>query len=200
FVRKWREQDVDDQAENQGTSADSEAKSDDRNKSESAALPKRTQGVPQIASEIFERSQRAHLAAILFQHADVAKLTPRRGLRIVVRLSLRHKAIGQPVEMFAQFVVEFAVTRRSTKKGAHSGRKGSHPRHFRRRHRRLLLFETKYTSHDPRNPLPIFLFDTELPFAPRRNRIELRLPVVVGDPPLRLDPALLQQPQQRCVD
>src|SRR5712672_1421239 len=63
----------------------------------------------------------------------------------------------------------------------------------------FLLFQSQHTPHHARNPLPILGLHRKLLLAARRDRVKLRLAVVVGRSPLRSDPPLLLQPQQRRV-
>src|SRR5437016_1855498 len=62
-----------------------------------------------------------------------------------------------------------------------------------------LPFQSQHTPDHARNPLPILSFHGKLLLASPGNGVKLGLAVIVGRSPLRRDPALLQQPQQRRV-
>src|SRR2546429_501495 len=62
-----------------------------------------------------------------------------------------------------------------------------------------LSFQSQQAPHHPGDPLPILGLHGKLLLASRGDRVKLGLAIIVGDSPLRGDPPLLHQPQQRRI-
>src|SRR5207302_624661 len=67
-------------------------------------------------------------------------------------------------------------------------------------HRSLLMRRLQQPRHDGGHPLPAFGFRGELLASGSSQRIKFCPPVVLARPPLRRDPALLLDAQQRRIE
>src|SRR2546430_12328139 len=115
--------------------------------------------------------------------------------------------------MFSDLVIEFALVSASAQKAAHSRRAAAQPGFSPCAHDSFLVssrylisrsgfsfpFQPQHAANHAGNSLPVFRFQIELLLPAFCNGIKLRFAIVLGRAPLRRNPALLLQSQQRGV-